>query len=358
MSKQHYNIAFAIDSNFLKLATVCIYSLLKNNTLHYFNIFLLTDNPKSLEHIYTIIAKKPFSNYSNFSINIINPITQDYIKDYINKFQSTIDDKFLWSKEIQYKLFLPIIFPSLDKILFLDADVIINGDITDFLNTNIDNYFFCGDNVSKMVEDSNKVIFKHHSITKLPVASPENIKNTNFNTIHMRTNNADNTMKINAGVVLFNLKHLRENNAWVKLIEANMIDEGAINAVFPSKVLAAPLGYILTNHVIYIQPYNKSDARIIHLNAVKPWVLDRNLSLKGRGVGIWYKYLGDLIVPRYYIIYWLIKWYALTIGGFFGNIERRLKMSYYKFTLGYKKPNKSTILSKIVFVFSIINKNT
>ena len=261
---------------------------------------------------------------------------------------------------IQYKLFLPIIFPSLNKILFLDADVIINGDITDFLNTNIDNYFFCGDNASKMLEDSNKVIFKPANKTHLPLASPENIKKTDFNTIHMHTNNADNTMQINAGVVLFNLKHLRENNAWVKLVEANVIDELAINTVFPEKCLSTPLGYIFTNHTLVYQPVDKKQAKIIHFSAYKPWIVDRDSSLKIRDAAafIWYKHLDDLIIPRYYIIYWLIKWYALTIGGFFGNIERRLKRSYYKFTLGYKKPNKATILSKIVFVFSIINKNT
>ena len=86
------------------------------------------------------------------------------------------------------RLLLPELFSHLDKILYLDCDVIVNTDIVKLWNTPIDNYFLaaCHDEVIVPQWPNQK---KRYYISKdIPVDS-----------------------YFNSGVLLLNLKKLREN---------------------------------------------------------------------------------------------------------------------------------------------------
>ena len=90
-----------------------------------------------------------------------------------------------WPKEIYYRIFAAEYLPeSVDRILYIDSDIIVKGDISDFYNTDFeDNYFVATTNV-------------HARFLKW--------------FIRVKNGANKNTVYVNTGVLLMNLKKLRK----------------------------------------------------------------------------------------------------------------------------------------------------
>ena len=82
------------------------------------------------------------------------------------------------------KVFLERYLPSLNKVLFLDSDTIVSGDLTELYNTDITNHYFA-------------VVPDVMAYNVIPKPEDKNIVNKN-------------TMYFNTGVVLFNLARIRK----------------------------------------------------------------------------------------------------------------------------------------------------
>ena len=123
------NVLYCFDSRFSKLATVSIYSLLKNkhDTTH-INPVLYGCTPHICKRkIQKVIDKFPHAK-----------IIWRTIRYNENPFRK--HDFSRWSPVIFYRLFACDIFPELNKILYLDSDTIICSDLTELYNTNISDY--------------------------------------------------------------------------------------------------------------------------------------------------------------------------------------------------------------------------
>ena len=90
-----------------------------------------------------------------------------------------------WPKEIYYRIFAAGFLPeTVDRILYLDSDIIVKGDLSGFYNTDFqDNFFVATTNV-------------HSPFLKW--------------FIRVKNGAAKNTVYVNTGVLLMNLKKLRE----------------------------------------------------------------------------------------------------------------------------------------------------
>ena len=136
-----------------------------------------------------------------------------------------------------------------NKVLYLDVDLIVNNDLKDLWNININDYYCAA------------------------------VKDLNFDTEKYKKciGMSDNEEYINAGVILFNLKKLREDNIAEKYFKNNEIykdkikyqDQDVINITLSNKIKIIDSIYNFTRND---KTKNRNDAVIIHFfGAKKPW---------------------------------------------------------------------------------------
>lgn len=132
------------------------------------------------------------------------------------------------SRAAMLKFEIPLIIEQ-EIALYLDGDVIVRNDISDLFNIQLD------DNYAAVVRDGPK-----------PKRVPGGKKHSYYG----------NRNYFNSGVMLLNLKQLREDNISEKLInyrkqEYNyFMDQDAFNNVFQGKVIYLPLQYDFMLHLI------------------------------------------------------------------------------------------------------------
>ncbi|MCQ2235868.1 MAG: glycosyltransferase family 8 protein [Bacteroidales bacterium] len=168
------DIAINIDSKFVPFAHIMLYSLEEYNaedtfTIHVLNIDL-NDGHKD-----DFISKHPKMAFNFYQVdnNIVKSLPM-WRKDYV-------------SPATYLRIFMPELLPSsVNKVLFLDCDTLILGSINDLWNTDLDT-----DNLMiAAVEDR-------------PPYDREKPKALNYDVTYSY---------YNAGVALFNLKAMRDNN--------------------------------------------------------------------------------------------------------------------------------------------------
>ena len=187
-----------------------------------------------------------------------------------------------------FRVMLPEILPDLDKIIYLDADLLVNRDIEELWNINIDNYCLAA------VPDSPTIngIGVPYAVAKNQVKKEE---------------------YFNAGVLCLNLRNIRMNcnlhKAVIDYLKENpdswLPDQDALNAIFAGKTLlleggwnyfstdAARLGEIEAEEKIYhfaadiLCPYREKEIDKLYYQTIlrTPWretgekILERGLKL-------------------------------------------------------------------------------
>lgn len=125
---KEYNICYIFTGGFEKIATISIFSLCKNNK-HKFHFFLLTQDVKKKD---TEFLKKLIidEGHSVKFIDINDTLRKIYINPNANK----------WPKVVFARLLLSDLLPNrIKKILYLDGDTIIRGDIKELYEMDLAN---------------------------------------------------------------------------------------------------------------------------------------------------------------------------------------------------------------------------
>ena len=242
------NIAFGVTKDWLKYTYVTICSILLNASPEdEYNFYILCDQPdenfeqirKKLQNIYPYPCPK--SNYH-------------FIKMNNSDFYGVIHDTRV-GVSASYRLKLPSLVKE-DKILYLDSDLVVLGDIKELWEYDINDYLIGA------VEDKYSEMMACHA--NLPEGS----------------------IYINSGVMLMNLKKFRQTGLetviFNKLRENNTYsDQDVINDICQEQILYLPLKYNLmvlrgdTNsfpnrreefETSLLSPF------IIHYT-IKPWIL-------------------------------------------------------------------------------------
>ena len=175
------DIAFCVNNAYIEKVAVVMVSLLENHPENYFNFYIfssdLTDG--SLKYL-----NKLHSKYNNFEVSKVEVPT-----DLFKSLKLNIE---YISIETYYRYAIAELLPDLDKILYIDADLIINNNINQFYDTDISDYYVAG------VEDY--LIKRENHKIEIGLTSDD--------------------VYINAGVLLMNLQKLRQDDMCQKLIKA------------------------------------------------------------------------------------------------------------------------------------------
>lgn len=260
------NIAFATDDNYVMPTCVAMTSLFENNpeeiAIYLLSIkgHLSTQSKSSLQQVadryhqsitFTDVTEQQFDGL---------PILRHGLSSYL-------------------RLFTPSLYPDIDKLLYLDADIVVDGSIAELYNTNMDEHQAAGvtDQMTLKAEHLQRIGYKH------------------------------DRPYINTGVLLLNLKALRQ--IYIKSCISEYLttyhdalrygDQDIINCILP-EILIIPPKYnaisLLWNgkrkkresiwNRAQIAEAQLNPVIIHYITPVKPWHLKCTHFLRSR----WYHY--------------------------------------------------------------------
>lgn len=275
ISPNDIHVAFSTDGNYCSSLGVALQSMINhmNSKLNY-HVYILGDDVSVGDKSVIYQMDK---NIKNLFIHFID------MHDYKEKIKNIFVDRHL-SVAAYYRFFLPEILPDIDKVLYLDTDIIINEDIADLYNIDISKNIIGGCRDLAIVHCDFWDFKKSHEMLKsLGYKNPYDY--------------------INSGVLLFNLKKMREQNTTQKLLDTALShsfvfhDQDAINLVCDGdiKILDGKWNFI-THTSPEIYPYHvkqdiytriaENNIGIIHYaGASKPW----NSGINSLLSGAWWK---------------------------------------------------------------------
>ena len=187
------------------------------------------------------------------------------------KFEALKIDRLHVSPTALYKFELPLLFPGVDKILYLDSDVLIQRDLGEIFDRDL------GGRYAAVVKDFKALSYRPSILEKLHLA---------------------HECYFNSGVMLLNLRQMRADDLFPKLLDYRtnginfFMDQDALNVVFRENVEYLPfpcnligahvdhfgIGALCRYHGIPVVA-RKSDfyknATILHMaNPYKPWIYE------------------------------------------------------------------------------------
>ena len=250
------NIAFSTkDDEYVNYMIVTMLSVVLNNKncrLNFYILISLDFSDKSKQYI-----KNVFNKYKNVKIIFLEvDNSYDNVKlthDFINL-------------QTYYRLSLPDLLPlNVNRCLYLDTDVIVNGDLINYFSLDIEDYYFAG------VVAAGYLFSKEYNEKRLLLP--------------------DISTYTNAGVILMNIEKMRQDGLTSKFKELLSMnyhdqDQDILNVSCYNKILNIPLKYnLMTKYeklwdkCVEVGAYSKSEIEealsapvIIHYaDKIKPW---------------------------------------------------------------------------------------
>jgi lipopolysaccharide biosynthesis glycosyltransferase len=170
LSKTKINILVTLDENYIPYLNVMLTSLTNSNRNCFFDVYLLHNSIRESDTISTVnilgnSGRLILIKAKNIGLDNA-PVTNRY------------------PQEIYYRIFAAHYLPTdVDKVLYLDPDIIVNGSVKELYNLPMEDYYFAA-------------------------ASHTGAFLTTIN--HIRLDTEENSPYINSGVMLMNLEVLRK----------------------------------------------------------------------------------------------------------------------------------------------------
>lgn len=246
------DICYATNESFAPYMAVSIVSLLENNASHSVVVHILHSDLSEA----TKTRLSAFeTRYKNAKI-IFHKIDDSRFE----KFRLTIGHI---TRETYFRYMIAEVLPNIDRVLYLDGDTIVNGDISELFDTDLTNCYCAG-------------------VSDIYIESIGYKKTLGLNGLY-----------INAGVILFNLDEMRRTNIAEKLFKLTAEnnfkyqDQDAINVAFNGKIKELDCIYNFKRAHQKAFPEKTPLAKIIHfVGPSKPW---RKFTLNPVKI-LWYKY--------------------------------------------------------------------
>lgn len=227
------HIALICDDNYCFPTIVCIQSIISyasddiQYVIHVCTFGLTHENVEKLECL----------GGGNVVI-VINQFNKSAYEDRLKR----ISQKTHVTPAALIKFELPLYFTELDSILYLDSDIILKGNIDGLLSIDLDNYYLAA-------------VYDFH---------------TRINKINYSFNRDYNDFYFNSGVMLLNLKMMRQDDVTSKFwfykencTKTKLMDQETLNAVCESKVI--PLSLIWNfNPFFYKERYLNEINNVYH----------------------------------------------------------------------------------------------
>lgn len=214
---KHIPLFFSTDDNYIPYLDVAISSVIANASRDYrYRIIVLNTglDPESM-------AKVKRREQDGFAIDFVDISAQ------IAPIKVRFKDVYHFSVVTYYRLFIASLFPQYDKIIYLDCDLVVPGDISRLYNIDL------GDNILAAAPEQfvqNTPEFREYAATALGV---------------------DPDSYVNAGVLVVSLAAFRENNIeekFVSLITRHDFDlldpdQAYLNYLCKGKIYPLPNGW-------------------------------------------------------------------------------------------------------------------
>ncbi|TKZ28416.1 glycosyltransferase family 8 protein, partial [Brachyspira catarrhinii] len=247
------------------------------------------------------------------------------------------------SIETYFRFFIAELLPQYDKVLYLDADLIIMDDLSKLYNFNIDDYAIGA------IQDMNmEISVKHENF----ITS----KNLNIREYVLNILKKESLKYFNAGVLLLNLKKFREDNILNELLEfteqnspLEFQDQDILNAVLEKRVkyldsrwnLLKDLDFYISyqndkNRIKEIKKRFKNPGIIHYIGENKPWLYKEKFWYSFEGIKLWWKYyrMSPLYNSKDELIYKAInyerfvkKWFTYIDVSLFNHTIIRIRQS-------------------------------
>lgn len=279
MNKQCIPVVWGLDEKYLLPAFVVMHSILKNSNRQYqFYIITADDIMKQVKE-YVALLKKEYNNF-NVDVKLINGELFKDIKIY-NKYLSI---------STYFRLLISNLITEYEKCIYLDCDVLINGDLAEFFDFDLEDDYIAGVKDCHIIQDTPRER-EHEKVLGIP----------------------SRDKYINAGVLLLNLKKVRKDNLvhkfFAQMSKENWYeDQDVLNICCYPYIKTLPLKYNLFHFycgnnikLLYNLDYKKQDfdfkePLVIHMGGIwKPWAFR-----KVKGADQWWNLASIFKNTKYY----------------------------------------------------------
>ncbi len=243
-------VIFAIDNRYAPMLHVTISSIIANATPEYeYRIHIMYED---LADEY----QKSFKSMETENVKI----GFTFIGEKLKQYAETMHYKYYGSNAIYYRVFIPELFPQYNKVVYLDADVVLNADVREFYETELgENYI--GGVLCEIVNNIPVFIDYAKNFLGLGLEKP---------------------CYFNSGVLLMNCQKMRELNFIKRFFEiANSFkleicpDQDYYNLLCYGKSVLLPAEW--NKMPIPGSKQKLEDLKLVHYNVSgKPW-LQRNV---------------------------------------------------------------------------------
>ena len=252
-TKREIPVFFAIDDNYVPFFAVTLTSLLDNASHDYFyKIYVLTT---SLRREYAEQLRFIVDDMSadNASIDFVS------VREEMEKSSGNFHLRHYYSRETYCRIFIPKVFPQYDKVLYLDSDIVVTGDISELYNIELGN---------NLVGAANEEVMVDYDV---------------FGTYVEKALGVDRYDYFSAGVLLINAKLYREEKIEEKFIDLMNTfkfrvtqDEDYLNVLCNGRVKKIDIGW---NKSAYkTEGFDDKNLKLIHYKINwKPWHYDNFL---------------------------------------------------------------------------------
>lgn len=245
MQKKEIPIFFSTDDNYIPYLYVAISSLIKNASTDFNYRIIVLNTGVCLENEEKIKQNEK----CGFKIEFID------ISDSLESIKARFKNVYHFSVVTYYRLFIASLFPEYDKVIYLDCDLVVLGDVSELYNVDL-----------------------HDNI--LAAAPEEFVRNTpEFRLYAERALGVNPDTYVNAGVLVMNLKEYRKEcieDKFVELItkyDFDLLDpdQAYLNYLCADKILVLPNGW--NKEPMPIECEGKKN--IVHYALYKkPWQYD------------------------------------------------------------------------------------
>lgn len=253
MEKQLHDIPifFATDDNYIPYLDVALRSLIENASIEYHYIINVLNTGLKTENIEKV---KRLEN-NNFTINFCD------VSNHIEPIKNKLRNVYHFSLVTYYRLFIESMFPEYDKVLYLDCDIVVLGDISKLYNTPLENNLVgaCREQII-----CSQPVFRDYTKVTMGI-EPEKY--------------------FNAGVLVMNLKKFREckiEDKFSYLINKYNFDvldpdQAYLNVLCKDKVKHLPIGW---NKESLPEPCEGALNLVHYALYKKPWQYDDVINVK------------------------------------------------------------------------------
>ena len=242
-------IFFATDDNYIPYLEVALRSLITNASKDYNYVVNIINSGLNLDRMEKV---KNLEN-ENFKINFCD------VSEYVEPIKKKLKNIYHFSLVTWYRLFIQSLFPQYDKVLYLDCDIIVLGDISKLYNVDL------GDNLLGAA--------RCHIVSDHPI----------FGEYAEKFCGVPRQNYLQAGILVMNLKEFRKRdleNKFVYLINKYNFDvidpdQGYLNAMCNGSVKILPNGWNKET----IEAPLEGELNIVHYALYKkPWQYDHVLN--------------------------------------------------------------------------------